>query len=59
VLAGGWPGGDCAAGGVGEVWHAQVDGGAAPGGDLVHLGELAAGAGEADFQALGFAEPPG
>ena len=32
-------------------------GGAAAGGDLVHLGEFAAGAGEADFQALGFAEP--
>jgi hypothetical protein len=25
--------------------------------DLVHLGELVAGAGEADFQALGLAEP--
>jgi hypothetical protein len=44
---------------AGVVTVRQVDGGAALGGDLVHLGELAAGAGEADFQALGFAEPPG
>jgi len=51
--------GDCAAGGVGEGWYAEVDGGAAAGGDLVHLGALAPGAGEADFQALGFAEPLG
>ena len=37
----------------------EVDGGTAAGGDLVHLGELVPGAGEADFQALSFAEPPG
>src|SRR6266516_6023518 len=52
-------GGDCAAGGVGEAWHAQGAGGAAAGGALVHLGELVPGAGEADLQALGFAEPAG
>jgi hypothetical protein len=34
-----------------------LDGAVAAGGDLVHLGELRAGAGEADLQALGFAEP--
>jgi hypothetical protein len=38
--------------------HSQVDGGCpAPGGDLIHLGELVAGGGEADPQALGFAGP--
>jgi hypothetical protein len=52
-------GGDRAASGVGEAWHAQADGGAAAGGDLVHLGELVPGAGEADFQALGLADPAG
>jgi hypothetical protein len=40
-------GGDRAASGVGEAWHAQADGGAAAGGDLVHLGELVLGAGAA------------
>ena len=29
----------------------------AAGGDLVHLGELGAGAGEADFESFGFPEP--
>jgi hypothetical protein len=33
------------------------DGGAAAGGDLVHLGEFVAGGGEADLQALGVAGP--
>jgi hypothetical protein len=47
-----------AAGGLGETGYPEVHGGAATGGDLVHLGELAAGAGEADFQALSFAVPP-
>ena len=38
--------------------HSQVDrGGAAPGGDFVHLGELVVGGGEADLKALGFAGP--
>jgi hypothetical protein len=58
-LAGACGVGDCTAGGVGEGRHAEGDGGAATSGDLVHLGELAPGAGEADFQALGFAELPG
>src|SRR5260370_42707124 len=48
---------DCAAGGVGEGGHAQAGGAAS--GDLVHLSEFAAGAGQADFQAFGFAEPSG
>jgi hypothetical protein len=46
-----------AAGGVGEAGDAEVDGLVAAGGDLVHLGELGAGAGEADFQSFGFTEP--
>jgi hypothetical protein len=38
--------------------HSQVDdGGAAAGGDLVHLAEFLPGGGEADLQALGFAGP--
>ncbi len=38
--------------------HSEVDhGGAAAGGDLVHLGEFVAGGGEADLQALGVAGP--
>src|SRR5215207_9782107 len=45
-----------ASGGVGEAGDAEV-GLVAAGGDLVHLGELAAGAGEADFQPFGFTEP--
>ena len=47
-----------AAGGVGEGGDAEIDGGRAAGGDLVHLGEFVAGAGEADLQSLGLAEPP-
>jgi hypothetical protein len=54
----GW-GVDCAAGCVCEAWHAEVGGVSAAGGDLVHLGELLAGAGQADFQSFGFAEPAG
>jgi hypothetical protein len=50
--------GNGAAGSLGETGYPQVHYGAAAGGDLVHLGQLAAGAGEADLQALGFAEPP-
>jgi hypothetical protein len=46
-----------AAGGVGEGGNAEVDGLAAAGGDLVHLCELGLGAGEADLQAFGLAEP--
>jgi len=38
-----------AAGGVGEGGEAELDGVAAAGGDLVHLSELGAGTGEADF----------
>ena len=34
-----------------------MDGVAAAGGDLVHLGEFGVGAGEADLEALGFAVP--
>src|SRR4051794_41807891 len=52
-----WRAGARAAGGVGEGGNAEVDGLAAAGGDLVHLGELGLGAGEADLQALGLAEP--
>jgi len=54
-----WPGrvGGGASGGVGEGRDAELDGGAATGGDLVHLGEFGVGAGEADLQALGFAVP--
>jgi hypothetical protein len=48
---------DGAAGGLGETGYAQVHGRVAAGGDLVHLGKLVAGAGQADFQAFGFAEP--
>jgi hypothetical protein len=46
-----------AAGSVGEGGDAELDGLVAAGGDLVHLGELGAGAGEADFQSFGFTEP--
>ena len=49
-------GGDGAAGDAGEAGHAEVDGGAPPG-EIVELGELVPGGGEADLQALGFAEP--
>ena len=47
-----------APGGFGEGRDAQVDRTVAAVGDLVHLGEFVAGASEADFQALCFAEPP-
>src|SRR5262249_43507514 len=59
LLAGcrGGRGGDGAGGDVGEGGHAQADSAAAAGGDLVHLGELCLGAGEADLEAFGFAEP--
>jgi hypothetical protein len=46
-----------AAGGVGEGGDAELDGLVAAGGDLVHLGEFGVGAGEADLQSFGFAEP--
>ena len=49
-------GGDGAAGDVGEAGHAEVDGGAQPG-EIIELGELVPGGGEADLQALGLAEP--
>ena len=52
-----WWAGARSAGGVGEGGNAEVDGLAAAGGDLVHLGELGLGAGEADLQAFGLAEP--
>lgn len=41
---------------LGEGRQAQLGGGAARG-DLIHFGKLGAGAGEADFQALGFPAP--
>ncbi|MGH3224521.1 MAG: hypothetical protein ACRDPY_38545 [Streptosporangiaceae bacterium] len=50
-------GGDGAAGGVGEGWHAQVDGGVLAGGEPVELGELVLCCGEADLESFGFAEP--
>ena len=56
VLAAGRAGAG-AAGGVGEGGDAEMDGLAAAGGDLLHLGELGAGAGEADFQSFGLSEP--
>ena len=46
------------AGSFGEGGYAEVDGRMSARCDLVHLGEFVAGAGEADFQALGLAEPP-
>ena len=54
---GGW--GDGAACDVGEGGHAELGTAVAAGGDLVHLGELGPGAGQADFQSFGFAEPAG
>ena len=51
----GWVGG--ASGGFGEGGDAQVDRCVAPGGDLTHLSEFVLGPGEADFEALGLAEP--
>ena len=55
---GGW-GGDGTACDVGEGGHAELGAAVAAGGDLVHLGELVPGAGQADFQSFGFAEPAG
>lgn len=54
-----WLGRGCvgAASGVGEGGDAGLDGLIAAGGHLVHVGELGAGAVEADFEPLGFAEP--
>jgi hypothetical protein len=54
-----WPGrvGGGASGGVGEGRDAELDGVVATGGDLVHLGEFGAGAGEADFQSFSFSKP--
>ena len=46
-----------ATGGVGEGGDAKIDSGRAAGGDLVHLSEFVVGAGEADFQSFGLAEP--
>ena len=57
VVGTGIAGGDVAAGGFGVAGYAQVHRGVTPSGDLVHLGEFGAGAGEADLQALGLAEP--
>jgi hypothetical protein len=48
---------DGVAGDFGETGYAQIDGRVAAGGDVIHLGALVAGAGQADFHALGFAEP--
>jgi len=53
LLAGGGYG---AVGDVGEARHAEVDGGAPPG-EIIELGELVLGGGEADLQALSLAEP--
>ena len=52
-----WRAGARSAGGVGEGGNAEADGLAAADSDLVHLGELGLGAGEADLQAFGLAEP--
>jgi hypothetical protein len=58
VSAAGWSRvGGGAAGGVGEVGDAELDRVGAPGGDLLHLGEFGAGAGEADLEPFGFAVP--
>jgi hypothetical protein len=46
----------CPAGDVAEGGQAEVDGGG-PAGPLVELGEFLLRAGEADFEALDFAEP--
>ena len=45
-------GGDGLSGDVGECGHAQVDGGAAVSGDLVHLVELVFGGGAAEGEAV-------
>jgi len=46
-----------AAGSFGEGGDAELDGLAAASHDLVHLGELGAGTGEADLQSFGLSEP--
>ena len=55
---GGW-GGDGTAGDVGEGGQAELGAAVAAGGDLVHLGEFVPGAGQADLQSFGLAEPAG
>ncbi len=52
-------GGDGAAGDVGEGGQAELGAAVAAGGDLIHLGELVPGAGQADLQSFGLAEPAG
>ena len=49
--------GDGAGCDVGEGGYPEVGSAVAAGGDLVHLGEFLAGAGQADLQSFGFAEP--
>jgi hypothetical protein len=49
---GGARGGDRLSGDVGECGHAQVDGGTAVSGDLVHLVELVFGGGAAEGEAV-------
>src|SRR5664279_779026 len=56
-LAAGRAGGDSSGRDGGEGRDAELDEVAAPGGDLVHLGELASGAGQADLEAFGLADP--
>lgn len=53
---GGW-GGDGAAGCLGEGRHSEVDGGGLAVGELVHLGELGGGCGEADLESFDFSGP--
>lgn len=59
LLAGGEDrrGGDGPAGGLGEGWHAQVDGGGLAGDEFAHLGELGGRGGEADFESFDSADP--
>ena len=57
AVCSGEAGTDGAAGNIAETRYAQVRGGVEAGGDLVHLNKLVAGAGQADFHALGFGEP--
>ncbi len=51
--------GDGTAGDVGEGGQAELGAAVAAGGDLIHLGELVPGAGQADLQPFGLAEPAG
>ena len=48
--------GDGAGCDVGEGGYPEVGSAVAAGGDLVHLGEFLAGAGQADLQSFGFAD---